>query len=87
MVDMLSGEISNYTAKELSRLLHNSTITKEMHIYDIYEDIIENGDILDRNELYSILVMNQRDEFIEMENISNKAINKRLDRVMLLDKM
>lgn len=73
--------------KHLLKLLHSSTITEEMGIYASYVDTINNGDLLSKLELVSILVMNQRNPFYDMEVISNRAINIRLNEVLLNDRL
>jgi len=88
MVDMLTNiHIEDVSQLQLLSLLHSSTISEDISFYADCVQVINSGDILDRLELYWVLMMNQRDPFFEMENISNKAIDKRLDEVLLNDRL
>ena len=78
-------EIERIDDRTLERLLHSSTIDTEDWFYASCVQTINEGDMLDKFELFLLLSLNQRDPFLECENITNKAIRHRLDFILLGD--
>lgn len=82
-MECIKNDIVNVSNYRLEELLRNSTITEETNytVYNRCKWLIDNGDVLDKEELYYLLMMNARDIFHELPVISNTAISKQLDRV------
>ncbi len=79
-------KLRTISTSELFYLLHNSTIAEDDRLYVSYVYLIDNGDLIEKYDLYTILNLSQRNMFYEGDILSVKTINQRLDFIMLDDK-